>query len=139
MSKMVCLGQPHAKIYIPSNYGQLHVVQVIVSSRVKTPPFMREPPFLGTFLFLKQVKKLPPSFWQPSKLVHVNCIKHFKMNVSYYTSQTRISLSFLFILSGSTLYLLLTLALIFIFIFILDIAFNVLYIWCARGMNMKHF
>ena len=31
--------------------------------------------------FLSKLKKSPPSFWEPFKLVHVNCIKHFKMKV----------------------------------------------------------
>ena len=36
---------------------------IIVSSRVETPPFLSAPPpFLGTPIFLKQIKKLPPSF-----------------------------------------------------------------------------
>ena len=39
------------------------------------------PPFLGTPYFWSKFKKLLPSFWQPTKLVHVNCIKHFKMKV----------------------------------------------------------
>lgn len=43
----------------------------IVSSRL-------EPPLLGTPLFLKQTKKISPSFWQPSKLVYV---KQFKMKL----------------------------------------------------------
>ena len=45
-----------------------------VSSRVGTLP-----PCLGIPLFLKQILKITPSFWQPSKLVHANCMKHFKM------------------------------------------------------------
>ena len=40
------------------------------------PPFLREPPS-----FWSKLKKLPPSFWEPSKLVQVNCMKHFKMKV----------------------------------------------------------
>ena len=42
-----------------------------VSSKIGTPslPFLREPPF-----------SVPPlSFWEPSKLVHGNCMKNFKM------------------------------------------------------------
>ena len=48
----------------------------IVSSRSGTSPFLREPSS-----FWSKFKKLSPSFWQPSKLVHVNCIKHFKMKM----------------------------------------------------------
>ena len=59
---------------------------VIVSSRVGTPP----PPFSEGALppafwvppsFWSQFKKLPLSFWDPSKLVHANYKKHFKMKV----------------------------------------------------------
>ena len=36
---------------------------IIVSSTVETPPFLKAPsPFLGTPIFLKKIKKLPPSF-----------------------------------------------------------------------------
>ena len=31
--------------------------------------------------FWSKFKKLPPSFWEPSILVYVNCNKHFKMKV----------------------------------------------------------
>ena len=78
-----------------------------------TPP---PPPFLGTPSFWSKFKKLPHSFWEPSKLVHVNSKKHFKMKVlrfvSTIQSQLRVSLTLLFLLSGSTLYLLLTLFLV---------------------------
>ena len=40
-----------------------------------TPPFWVHPFFWSKF------KKLPPSFWQPSKSVQVNCKKHLKMKV----------------------------------------------------------
>ena len=51
-----------------------------VSFRVWTPLFWGNPPPLsGYSLFLKQILKNSPSFWQPSKLVHANCMKHFKM------------------------------------------------------------
>ena len=43
-------------------------------------PFLREcSPFLRTPFFWSIFEKIPPSFWEPSKLVHANCIKHFKM------------------------------------------------------------
>ena len=42
------------------------------------PPFSEGSPFLGTPSFWSKFKKLPPSFWEPSKLVHANCMKHFK-------------------------------------------------------------
>ena len=60
-----------------------------------------------------------PSFWEPSKLVYVNCMKHQNEGVTFRTilSQLRISLPLLLILSGSILYPLLTLW--------LHIAFNV--------------
>ena len=87
------------------------------SSRVgPPPPFLREPPpppFLGTHSLRSKFKKLPLSFWEPSKLVHVNRKKHFKMKVTFRTilCQLRISVTLLFLLLGSTLYLLLTLPL----------------------------
>ena len=44
-----------------------------------TPP----PPFLSwvPLSFWSKFKKLPPSFSDPSKVVHANCKKHFKMKV----------------------------------------------------------
>ena len=46
------------------------------------PPFLRElPPFRVPPSFWSKYKKFSPSFWEPSKLVHVNCKKHFKMKV----------------------------------------------------------
>ena len=55
----------------------------IVSSKVGTPLLWGNPPppFLGTPSFWSKFKKLIPSFWEPSKLVHANCKKHFKMKV----------------------------------------------------------
>ena len=53
----------------------------IVSSRVWTSPFSEGPSFLSTPSFWRKFKKLPPSFWKPSRLVHANCKKHFKMKV----------------------------------------------------------
>ena len=45
------------------------------------PPFSeRTLLFLGTPSFWTN-KKLPLFFWEPSKLVHVNCKKHFKVKV----------------------------------------------------------
>ena len=38
-------------------------------------------------LFLKQIKKIIPSLWEPSKLVHVNCMKHFKMKELHFMLQ----------------------------------------------------
>ena len=41
---------------------------IIVSSRVGSPPFLRDPlrlPFLGTPCFWCKFIKLPPSFWEP--------------------------------------------------------------------------
>ena len=82
------LDSPCAEICIV-NYCKTVIVQYcccnlyifIVSSRVGTPPFLREPPLSEANL------KSYPSFWEPSKLVHVNCKKHFKIKVlvSYYT------------------------------------------------------
>ena len=46
------------------------------------PPFYEgPPPFLGTPSLWNKFKKLPLFFWESSKLVHINCIKHFKMKV----------------------------------------------------------
>ena len=60
----------------------------IASSGLEPPLFWGNPPFsegtplfLGTPFFLKQIKNLHSSFWEPSKSVQVNCIKHFKMKV----------------------------------------------------------
>ena len=53
----------------------------IVSSRVATPFSKGTPPFWVPPIFWSKFKKLPPSFWEPSKLVHVNCKKNFKMKV----------------------------------------------------------
>ena len=60
-----------------------NIWSTIVSSRVGTPHFLRVPPspFLVPPSFWSKFKKLPPSFWDPSKLVHTNCKKHFKIKV----------------------------------------------------------
>ena len=52
---------------------------ITVSSRVGIPPIPRKLPS-----FRRKFKKSPPSFWQPSKLVHVNCKKHFKIKVLHF-------------------------------------------------------
>ena len=51
------------------------------------PLFWGNPPFLGTSSFWSKFKKLTPSFWEPSKLVHANCMKTLKWRsyISYYT------------------------------------------------------
>ena len=83
-----------------SQYG-LHSLRVFSSKVCKMdsfiqgwnpppPPFSEGmPPLSGYPLFLKQIWKNTPSFWEPSKLVHANCIKHFKMKelhfILYYT------------------------------------------------------
>ena len=54
----------------------LHYAHSFLQGWNPPPPFLREPPS-----FWSKLKMLPPSFWQPSKLLHVNCIKHFKMKV----------------------------------------------------------
>ena len=98
-------GSPHAInrfCCIPALWETDEKTHGIVSSRVGTPP----PPFSDANL-----KKLPPSFWQLSKLVHVNCKKHFKMFRTMLI-QLRTSLKLLFLLSGSTLHLLLTISLV---------------------------
>ena len=83
----------------------------LVSSRVGIPPFWGNPTFWAPPSSWNKFKKLLPSFWEPSKLVHINCMKHFKMKVlRFVLSSLRTSLSLLFVFSGSTLYLLLTLA-----------------------------
>ena len=57
-------------------WGKKHTV----SSRVGTPSFLREAPsFWVPSSFWSKFKKLIPFFWEPSKLVHANCMKHFKM------------------------------------------------------------
>ena len=81
----------------------------IVSTRVGTPPF------LGTPLFLKQIKKVTPLFL---RAIQIGLCKLYEtlwdegVTLRAILNQLRISLSLLFILSGSTLYLLLTLALV---------------------------
>ena len=61
----------------------------IVSSKVGTPLLWGNPPppFLGTPSFWSKFKKLIPSFWEPSKLVHANCKNTLKRRcyVSDYT------------------------------------------------------
>ena len=42
------------------------------------------PPFLGTPSFWSKFEMLPSSFWGASKLVHINCMKHFKMKELYF-------------------------------------------------------
>ena len=62
----------------------LSMCYCMVSSRVGISPFLREPPrppFLATPSFWSKFKKFPHSFWEPSRLVDVNCKKHFKMKV----------------------------------------------------------
>ena len=69
-------------VYHAQNCLFLSTFKTIVSSRVGTPPFSEgTPPFWVPPSFWSKLKKLPPSFWQPSKLVHVNCKKHFKIKV----------------------------------------------------------
>ena len=54
----------------------------LVSSRVGIPLFWGNPlPFWLSPSSWSKFKKLSPSFWEPSKLVHVNCKKHLKMKV----------------------------------------------------------
>ena len=95
--------------------GKLIIVNIwftIVPPGLEPPLlFLREPPF-----FWSKFKKLPLSFWDPSKLAHANGKKHFKMKVLRFIlsivtilSQSRTWLTLLFLLSGSTLYLLLKL------------------------------
>ena len=94
-----------------------------------TPPFWVPPSFWSIF------KKLPPSLFL--RAIQIGACKLYETfqneGVTFHTilSQFRISLSLLFIISGSTLYLLLTLW--------LDIAFNIFHIWYPKRMNMKHF
>ena len=98
--------------------GKLIIVNIwftIVPPGLEPPLlFLREPPF-----FWSKFKKLPLSFWDPSKLAHANGKKHFKMKVLRFIlsivtilSQSRTSLTLFFLLSGLTLYLLPTLFLI---------------------------
>ena len=55
----------------------------LVSSRVEPPPFfLREPsPFWVPLFFWSRLKKLPHSFWEPSKLLDADCINQFKTKV----------------------------------------------------------
>ena len=147
----------------------LHSKYSIVSSKFGTSHFLRE----------------PSSFCQLSKLVHVNCIKHFKMKmlcfVPYKSIENIIIITHYIItsihqyitslLSGSTQYIIsstqyintsihhyintlnhyiitfrlycwhyiITFRLYCWHLLWLDIAFNVLHIWCVGGMSMKHF
>ena len=96
--------------------GKLIIVNIwftIVPPGLEPPLlFLREPPF-----FWSKFKKLPLSFWDPSKLAHANGKKHFKMKVlrfilSIVTILSQSLLTLLILLSGSTLYLLLILSLI---------------------------
>ena len=69
-----------------------HTETSFLQGRNHPPPFFFEgtPPFWVPPSFWRKFKNLPLSFWQRSKLVHVNCKKHFKMKVyvSYYTKST---------------------------------------------------
>ena len=53
---------------------QKNFLKPTVSSRAGTSPFLRETPSSWS-----KFKKLLPSFWEPPKLVHASCMKHFKM------------------------------------------------------------
>ena len=103
----------------------------IVSSRVGTPPPFSE----GTPSFWNKFKKLPTSFWEPSKLVHVNCKNTLKWRcyVSYYTKSIEniINITLFTFRLNSVFY--------YLHFLWLNMAFNVFHTWCARGMNMKHF
>ena len=101
-------------------------------------PLFSEGTPLSGYLPLSEanLKSYPPSsFYEPSKLVHINCKKHFKWRcyVSYYTESNENIITIA----------LFTFRLNFVFYYLhflwLDIAFNVFHTWCARGMNMKHF
>ena len=83
------------------------------------PPVLEPPVSERTHSFWSKFKMLSRSFWDPSKLVQANCKKHFKMKVLRFVlsivtilSQSRTSLTLIFLLSGSTLYLLLTFSLV---------------------------
>ena len=55
--------------------------KTIVSSMVE-PPLSEEtssPPFWVPPSFWCKFKKLPLSFWEPSRLAHANCKKHLRM------------------------------------------------------------
>ena len=68
---------------------QTDILYCIVKSKRRkvpiVPPGLKPPPpLLGTPpppSFWSKFKKLPPSFWEPSELVHINCKKLFKMKV----------------------------------------------------------
>ena len=107
----------------------------IVSSRVGTPCFWGNPPaFLGTPSFWSKFKKLPPSFWEPSKLVHVNCMKHFKKVLRFVLYYVSWEYHYHY-----SLYFQAQLCIYYWHLLWLDIAFNVFHIWHESGMNMKHF
>ena len=95
----------------------------------------RTPLFCVPSSFWSIIKKLPPSFLQPSKLVHVTFIKHFKMKVLRFVLYKSVEKEYY----HYSLYFQAQLYIYCWHLLWLDIAFNVLHIWCARGMNMKHF
>ena len=71
----------------------------------------------------------PSSFWEQHKLVHLNCMKHFKMKMfCSILSHLRILLTLTFLLSGSTLFN------YYWYFLWLDNAFNAFSIWYAREM-----
>ena len=125
------LGCPFVCIYV-DRYAYMYIHSFLQGWN--PPLFWGNPPLSGYPLFLKQIKKIPPIF-----LNHPNCCMQIvwitlklRSYILYYTESIENSIfSLLFIPSGLTLYLLLT--------FWFDIAFHVFHIWCARGMNMKHF
>ena len=47
----------------------------------KFTPCLEPPPFWVTPSFRQKLKNLLPTLWEPSKLVDVNCIKHFKTKI----------------------------------------------------------
>ena len=106
--------------------------------QVRPPPplFWETPPFWVPPSFWSKFKKLAPSFWEPSKLVHVNCNKNtlkWRCYASFYTKSIEniINITLSIFRLNSVFY--------YVHFLWLNIAFNVFHTWCARGMNMKHF
>ena len=68
----------------------LYCIQQFLNLGLNPPPFFFSE---GPPSFWSKFKMLPPSFWEPSKLVHVNCKKHFKIKVSRFTLSFKSHLS----------------------------------------------
>ena len=79
--------QLSSKLYFASSIFLFHLLFLAFLLKTHSflqgwkPPFSEGTPLSGYPFFWSKFKKLPPSFWEPCKLVDGNCKKHFKMKV----------------------------------------------------------